>query len=281
MIHMELGINKVRQNLSSKLIDEMDNPKYRSMYDHSPFGLSVGRIEQKYEHWRTVRKRAMEIKEKQFEDLHKQLEKKEKTREKNYNSFIKKQRKDKQDKFNKWTARENEAFQKKQHEFEELENTSFNNYKSEIRELRKKEREETRSKCYLSKPIEHFNKVTQEASDFIKEVNNHDKEKEFRQWERLNREYSESESRLRTFHNKLQTVNEKFQENHRRRIESLKQRNDRTYQIKLQMDKELKEKQERDFHNYFIKQNEYMKRMKACQKALKSKPSFHISKLEQ
>lgn len=278
MTLMERGINKVRQNLSSKLIDEMDNPKYRSMYDHSPFGLSVGRIEQKYEHWRTVRKRAMEIKEKQFEELHKELETKEKKREKNYHSFVKKQKKDNQDKFHKWTTREHEARQRKQNEFEELDNTSFNNYRTEIREIRKREREQARSKCYNNLIyLENFNKVTQEASEFVREVNSHDKEKEFKQWERLSREYSESENRLKSFNNKLQVVNDKLQENYRKRIDSLKERNDRTYQIKVQMDKEMKEKHERDFQNYFLKQNEYMKRMKACKKALKSKSLTYIN----
>lgn len=115
-------------------------------------------------------------------------------------------------------------------------------------------------------PIEHFNKVVQEAADFVSLVDKQDKQKEFQSLERAQRQFQESERNLRRLNNRLQTVINRQNENFQKRIDSLKNQNTKTHEIKLKMDKEFKDQHEKHFWDYIMKQEAFMKRMKKQEK---------------
>lgn len=78
----------------------------------------------------------------------------------------------------------------------------------------------------------------------------------------MTHDYEQSQKNLNKLNQRLHTVNERLQEGFRRRIESLNQHNTKTNEIKLKMTKEEQEKKDKDFWDYYLKQEEHHKRVK-------------------
>lgn len=76
-----------------------------------------------------------------YERLQKELQTKEKTREKNYQKHLKTEEKDRKNRHQKWTARREEARQKFLRDVENKEDNSFVTYRKEIREMKQKQLE--------------------------------------------------------------------------------------------------------------------------------------------
>lgn len=108
--------------------------------------------------------------------------------------------------------------------------------------------------------------MVQEAAEFVSLVDKQDKQREFQSMERVHTEYQESERNLRRLNNRLQTVINRQNENFQKRIESLKNQNTKTNEIKLKMDREFKEQHDKHFLEYYLKQEAFMKRMKKQEK---------------
>jgi 3-keto-L-gulonate-6-phosphate decarboxylase len=92
----------------------------------------------------------MEIKDKQFENLHKEIQDKEKKREKSFNKFVKTEMSKNHEKFMKWSSRREEAQRVKKHRIEDLEESSYNSYRKEIEDLKKRRREQARVAVILN-----------------------------------------------------------------------------------------------------------------------------------
>jgi len=91
-----------------------------------------------------VRRRAIELKEKQFEDLNRDIEEKEKKREKSFTKFKKTHLQDRKTKTNKWSSRRTEAKYTKDKDIQHLEEESYHSYRKEVGSMKRKQREEAR-----------------------------------------------------------------------------------------------------------------------------------------
>lgn len=89
----------------------------------------------------------------------------------------------------------------------------------------------------------------------IHEVDQRDKEREYHSLERMRSEFQESETNLHKFNMKLQAVNNRLQENFKKRIESLNTDNTRTNDIKIRMNRLEEENKEIRYviaHSFFV-----------------------------
>ncbi|CAI2364644.1 unnamed protein product [Moneuplotes crassus] len=254
------GGRTINETASGCLITEED-VKNRSMYEKSPFGLSIGRIDKKYDHWKTVKER----KEKQAQEFESQMEKwknKEKTREKSYNKYLKAEREKKKTQFHKWSDKRQTA--KKYHErtLKDKEDSGYLLYKKEMREFKKKQKE---------KAEKEYEKMKEDMNTTFMVAGVKEEKQRIRSQQRAQQEYDESKMMLRNLDNKVQTVTNRLNDNFKKRIETLNNQNTRTQEIKVKMNQYEEEKKEKHFLEYLNKQMDYMKRMKKLKKAHKNK----------
>ncbi|CAI2364637.1 unnamed protein product [Moneuplotes crassus] len=246
---------RIHEANSGRLPTE-DDARNRSMYERSPFGLSIGRIDQKYEHWRTVRERKLKLSQ-DYESQIESMKEKERTREKSYNKFLKSERDKRRTQFHKWGDRRQAAKNYHDRSIKDIEDTSYLDYKKKIRELKKKEKE---------KAQEEYDKMKEDMSNTFMVAGARDKQLIIQSQQRMDNEYTESRMKLKNLDDKMQTVTNRLNDNFKKRIESLNTQNTRTHEIKTKMDKYEEEAKEKHFMDYFKKQMDYMKRMKKLKK---------------
>lgn len=102
------------------------------MYAKSPFNLSIGRVDEKYERWKTVRKQAMQNKNQEFDRLLEDIKKREKTREKSYNKFMKTENDKRNKNFQKWSERRYHAKQEYERAMRNKEDDSYYRYVTQL-----------------------------------------------------------------------------------------------------------------------------------------------------
>ena len=95
-----------------------------------------------------------------------------------------------------------------------------------------------------------------------------EQERRIKSQQRMEMEFKDSERKLNNINHKLQTVTNRLHNNFNQRIESLNQKNTRTHEIKVKMDRYEEESKEKHFTDYLKKQMEYMKRMKKLKKVI-------------
>ena len=93
-----------------------------------------------------------------------------------------------------------------------------------------------------------------------------DYEKEQKSKEQTAQEYQDAEMRLNQLNHRLASVNNRLQENFKKRIESLSNHNNKTNEIKQKMQMWEEEQKEKHYSDYLSRQMEYMKRMKKTQR---------------
>lgn len=111
-----------------------------------------------------------------------------------------------------------------------------------------------------------MSKIITEAPEYIREVNMKDFEKEQKNKEQVAQEFQDAELKLNQLNHRLVSVNNRLQENFKRRIESLNNHNTKTNEIKLKMQQWEEEQKEKHYSDYLTRQMEYMKRLKKNQK---------------
>lgn len=80
----------------------------------------------------------------------------------------------------------------------------------------------------------------------------------------------------------MQTVNDRLQEGFRKRIETLNSHNTKTNEIKSKMSQEEKEKRDKSFWDFYLKQEEHHKRVKKQQKKYREEMrKKHYKSMEQ
>lgn len=107
-----------------------------------------------------------------------------------------------------------------------------------------------------------------------------EKKRKIRSQQRQEKEYIESEQKLKSLNNKLDTVTNRMNDNFKKRIESLNTKNARTDEIKRKMAKYEEENKQKHFVDYLKKQMQYMKRMKKLEKvSFSSIIKFYLKRL--
>lgn len=109
-------------------------------------------------------------------------------------------------------------------------------------------------------------KVITEGPKYIGEINMKDYEKEQRNKEQVAQDFQDAELRLNQLNHRLVSVNNRLQDNFKKRIDSLNSHNTKTNEIKLKMQQWEQEQKEKNYSDYLTRQMEHMKRIKKNQK---------------